>query len=244
MQNLKLFNNLKKIWHGEANVGTIRSLVDNEFFNEKFDAHKAIDDDEKTYFMSKRASIEKPQGLVIEFESPKEIAEILLFTEKDNRHRYKNVCILGDDDFEIACSDRNYDAREKIKFMKEFNKEFFRPVTKHIKIVWDNEYARVPDLKIYYFDPLTDFEDVEEKEFQGGFANEVQYWKDCFTDPVQNENFPFENQGEKENKFEDCALRCVQTPECMVFNWLETDGRCYLRTTWNKSVIGNALVNS
>ena len=27
----------------------------------------------------------------------------------------------------------------------------------------------------------------------------------------------------------------------MVFNWFESDGRCYLRSNWKKSVIGNAL---
>ena len=213
-------------------------------FNEKFDPSKATDDDLESYFMSKRASAEEPQGLIIEFSNPKEIAEIMIHTEKENRHRYKNVCILLDNDFELSCSDRDYRAGERIKFMKEFNKEFFRPVTKQIKIVWDSEYARVPDLKIYYYDPLTDFVDVEEKEAEGGFANEIQYWANCFTDKVQNENFPFENQGEKENSFEDCGLRCIQTPECMVFNWLATDGRCYLRTTWNKSLIGNALERS
>ena len=210
-------------------------------FNEKFDASKATDDDLESYFMSKRASVEEPQGLMIEFANPKEIAEIMIHTEKDNKNRYKNVCILLDNDFELACTDRDYRAGEKIKFMKEFNKEFFRPVTKQIKLVWDSEYARVSDVKIYYFDPLTDFEDVEEKEAESGFANEIQYWQNCFTDKVQNENFPFENQGEKENSFEDCGLRCIQTPECMVFNWLATDGRCYLRTTWNKSLIGDAL---
>ena len=63
---------------------------------------------------------------MIEFDSAKEIAEILIITEKENKHRYKNVCILADNDFEIACSDRDYGAGEKIRFIKEFHKGFFR----------------------------------------------------------------------------------------------------------------------
>ena len=76
--------------------------------------------------MSKRANRDTPQGLKIEFDNAKEIVEILLIPEKENKHRYKNVCILGDDDFKIACSDRDYQAGEQIKFIKEFSKEYFR----------------------------------------------------------------------------------------------------------------------
>ena len=164
--------------------------------------------------MSKRASTDKKQGLMIEFDSAKEIAEVLLIPEEGNKHRYKNVCIIGDNDFEIACSDRDYEAGEKIKFIKEFHKEFFRSVTKTLKIVWDEEYARVADLKVYYFDPLTEYVDVEAEEAAemtaGGFANEIQYWKDCFTSPIKFETFPFEDNGAKENTFEDCGLKCIQ----------------------------------
>lgn len=30
----------------------------------------------------------------------------------------------------------------------------------------------------------------------------------------------------------------------MAFNWLETDGRCYLRSKWERSLIGSALAES
>ena len=73
--------------------------------------------------------------------------EVLLITERDNRHRYKNVCLVSDGDLKLACTDRDYEAGEKIKFIKEFHKEFFRTVTKSLKIVWDNEYARIADIK-------------------------------------------------------------------------------------------------
>ena len=113
-----------KVWHGES--GTLSPLAEGGFYNEDFGAAKAIDESPTTYFMSKRANKDQKQGLMIEFDSAKEIAEVLLITEKENKHRYKNVCIIGDNDFEIACSDRDYEAGEKIKFIKEFHKEFFR----------------------------------------------------------------------------------------------------------------------
>ena len=84
--------------------------------------------------------------------------------------------------------------------------------------MWDEEYARVADLKIYYFDPLTDYEDVEAEIASSGFANEIQYWKDCFTNPITEENFPFENNGAKENSFEDCGLRCIQVTKLFKFH--------------------------
>ena len=70
--------------------------------------------------------------------------------------------------------------------------------------------ARVADLKVYYFDPLSEYVDVEAEEAAGGFANEIQYWKDCYTSPITEEKYPFENNGAKENTFEDCGLKCVQ----------------------------------
>ena len=234
------------VWHGET--GSVRTLAENGFYGSDFDASKAIDDHMDTYFMSKRCKKNQPQGLIIEFESHIEIAEIVMVTEVENKHRYKNVCILADNDLLIACSDRDYAAEAKIKFMKEFFKEFFRPVTKSLKIVWDDEYARVADLRIYYFNPLTEFEDVEAAESleleATGFANDVQYWKNCYTSPISDEKFPFADQGETEATFEDCARKCIQTSECMVFNWMETDGRCYLRTEWTHSLIGDALSRS
>ena len=192
----------------------IRPLVEDGFYGESFEARNAIDETNETYFMSKRATKDARQGLIVEFENAKEVAEILLVPEKENKHRYKNVCILGDDDFEIACTDRDYVAGEKIKIFKEFYTEFFRPVTKSLKIVWDEEYARIAELKIYYFDPLTDYHHVEAAEIaeilSNGFANEIQYWKDCFTNPITEEHFPFENQGAKQNSFENCGLKCIQ----------------------------------
>ena len=100
--------------------------MENGLYGPEFDLTKSTDDSSETYFMSQRANSDQPQGLLIEFDSAKEIAEILITPEKENKHRYKNVCILADNDFEIACSDRNYMAGEKIRFMKEFRKEFFR----------------------------------------------------------------------------------------------------------------------
>lgn len=85
-----------------------------------------------------------------------------------------------------------------------------RTVTKTLKIVWDNEYARVADLKIYYFDPLTEYVDETEEDAEGGLSNEVQFWKNCYTNPISEETYPFADQGEKESSFDDCGLRCIQ----------------------------------
>ena len=87
-------------------------------------------------------------------------------------------------------------------------------MTKTLKIVWKDEYARIADLKIYYYEPLTEYVDVDAAETEelavGGFANEVQYWRDCFTNPVTEETYPFPDQGEKESSFEDCGMKCIQ----------------------------------
>ena len=232
-----------QVWHGES--GKLTHFAENGVYGGEFNSTKAIDDSFETYFMSKRATKQQRQGLSIEFDTAKEIAEILLIPEKHNKHRYKNVCILADNDFEIACSDRDYQAGEKIKFIKEFSKEFFRSVTKTLKIVWDEEYARVADLKVYYFNPVTEYYDNDDSNNQSdGFENDIQYWKDCFTSPISEEKFPFQDQGTKANSFDDCAIRCLKQPECFVFNWMMTDGRCYLRSNWDFSLMGNALAES
>ena len=36
----------------------------------------------------------------------------------------------------------------------------------------------------------------------------------------------------------------LKIPQCMAFNWLETDGRCYLRSKWVRTLIGSALAES
>ena len=230
-----------KIWSPEN--GEVKPLTGDGVYSEAFSVKNAFDNDETTYFMSKRSSRETPQGLEIQFDGPKEIVEVLLYTEKNNRHRYKNVCVISDGDFKLACSDHDYQAGEKIKFIKEFHKEFFRTVSNTLKIAWTEEFARITDIKIYYFDPLDKYieSESEKTDSESSFENEIQYWKDCFTTPIAEEKFPFENQGAKENSFENCGLRCIKVPECYAFNWFESDKRCYLRSDWQKSVLGKDL---
>ena len=114
--------------------------------------------------------------------------------------------------------------------------------------MWDEEYGRVGDLKIFYHEQLVEYEDVEAAETralqQQGFSNEFQYWKNCYTGPISEETFPFEDQGAKGTTFDECALKCIKISQCMAFNWLEKDGRCYLRGEWARTVMGEELARS
>ena len=124
---------------------------------------------------------------------------------------YSNVCLLDGNDLEIACSGNNYVAGETINFFKEFHKQFFRPVTDTLKIVWESQYARVADLEIFYYDPIEDFQDVT-NDSNDGSPYEVIYWKDCFTNMLAEEmiRFQFNENTGKTDTMLACARKCLQ----------------------------------
>ena len=56
-----------KIWSPEN--GEVKPLTGDGVYSEAFSVKNAFDNDETTYFMSKRSSKETPQGLEIQFDS-------------------------------------------------------------------------------------------------------------------------------------------------------------------------------